>query len=324
MTLEVNFQYDVALSFAGEQRQYVDDVARELSSRGIRPFYDDYEKGTLWGKDLYEHLTDVYQHLCEYCVIFVSKEYAKKVWPNRERQSAQARALEDKGEYILPARFDDTPIPGLLDTVSYINLRETSPSQLSELIAGKLGKDVRRDYLPPTLDRLYERLGIADDYEAQNEVRSQAWSFFQVLRRMNEEERDAVVGLFRFGCPEDLPDDIHIDVDFLARCTGRSVASLERLLGAVSSLGLECSIREGDQHGSTMPGTPLGGYSHYFHLRWLDLRAWEGKTGKRIPEMVVASHMVSGATENYCEEHGKEFLDRLDFSQLASATATKE
>ena len=324
MTHEVNFQYDVALSFAGEQRQYVDDVARELSSRGVRPFYDDYEKGALWGKDLYEHLTEVYQHLCKYCVIFVSKEYAGKVWPSRERQSAQARALEEKGEYILPARFDDTPIPGLLDTVSYINLRETSPSQLSELIAGKLGKDTRRYYLPPTLDRLYERLAIEDDYEAQIEVSSIAWSFFQVLHRMNEEERDAVFGLFRFGCHEDLPNDIHIDVDYLARCTGRSVASLERLLGAISSLGFECSILKKAQHGSTMPGTPLGGYPHYFHLRWLDLRDRKGKTGEGIPEMVVANHMVSVATGDYCEEHGKEFLDRLDFSQLSVATASRE
>ena len=34
--------------------------------------------------------------------------------------------------------------------------------------------------------------------------------------------------------------------------------------------------------------------------------------------------MVVAATENYCEEHGGEFLDRLDFSQLATATATAE
>jgi hypothetical protein len=34
--------------------------------------------------------------------------------------------------------------------------------------------------------------------------------------------------------------------------------------------------------------------------------------------------MVAGATENYCEEHGAEFLDRLDFSQLASSTASRE
>ena len=67
------FEYDVGLSFAGEQREYVEQVADALTVRGIRVFYDDYEKGTLWGKDLYAHLTEVYQHWCEYCVIFISK-----------------------------------------------------------------------------------------------------------------------------------------------------------------------------------------------------------------------------------------------------------
>ena len=58
------FGYDVALSFAGEQRAYVEKVAAALRRRGHRPFYDDYEKASLWGKDLYEHLDCVYQKAC--------------------------------------------------------------------------------------------------------------------------------------------------------------------------------------------------------------------------------------------------------------------
>src|SRR5689334_12046341 len=51
-----DFPYDVALSFAGEQRPYVLRVAAALRRRGVRTFYDDYEKPEMWGKDLYEHL----------------------------------------------------------------------------------------------------------------------------------------------------------------------------------------------------------------------------------------------------------------------------
>jgi hypothetical protein len=40
--------YDVALSFAGENRAYVEKVAASLKDHGIRIFYDDYEKVTLW------------------------------------------------------------------------------------------------------------------------------------------------------------------------------------------------------------------------------------------------------------------------------------
>ena len=135
---ENDFEYDVCLSFAGEQRDYVEQVARELTSRGVRVFFDDYEKAELWGKDLHSHLDDIYQHLCRYCILFASKEYADKVWTSHERRSAQARALKEKQEYILPARFHDTPIPGLPDTVHYIDLRRTSPSELADLGLRKL------------------------------------------------------------------------------------------------------------------------------------------------------------------------------------------
>ncbi len=72
--------------------------------------------------------------------MFVSKEYASKVWTTAERRSALARALEEKKEYILPARFDNTEIPGLRPTIGYIDLREKSPEQLVQLILQKLGR----------------------------------------------------------------------------------------------------------------------------------------------------------------------------------------
>ncbi|MCL4535525.1 MAG: TIR domain-containing protein [Bacteroidetes bacterium] len=133
------FQYDVALSFAGEDREYVETVASILTRQGIRLFYDHYEQATLWGKDLYAHLQNVYQKQSHFTVMFVSEHYARKVWTNHERRSAQARAFSESQEYILPARFDDTEIPGLLPTIGYIDLRETSPDELANLIIEKLG-----------------------------------------------------------------------------------------------------------------------------------------------------------------------------------------
>ena len=53
--------YEVALSFAGEQRGYVEDVARALQSRGIIVFYDEFEKIALWGKHLAEEFQRIYE-----------------------------------------------------------------------------------------------------------------------------------------------------------------------------------------------------------------------------------------------------------------------
>ena len=42
------FRYDVCLSFAGEDRTYVKEVAGELTVRGVKVFYDEYERSELW------------------------------------------------------------------------------------------------------------------------------------------------------------------------------------------------------------------------------------------------------------------------------------
>ncbi|HUG70312.1 MAG TPA: TIR domain-containing protein [Pirellulaceae bacterium] len=134
--------YEIVLSFAGEDRVYVEEVADFLLSQGVDVFYDRNEEATLWGKDLAEHLDSVYRKSARFCVMFISKHYAEKIWPNHERRSALARALEERQEYILPARFDDTEIPGIRPTLGYIELSRKTPRELGTLILQKLGRHV--------------------------------------------------------------------------------------------------------------------------------------------------------------------------------------
>jgi hypothetical protein len=136
---EPTVRYDVALSFAGEDRGYVDEVAKSLAAKGIRVFYDQFEQVELWGKDLVAHLLDIYQNRARFCVIFVSQQYVEKPWPNHERRGAQARALYSQGEYLLPARFDDSVLPGLPSTTGYVDLRKLSPQEFAEIISKKIG-----------------------------------------------------------------------------------------------------------------------------------------------------------------------------------------
>lgn len=135
------YDYDVTLSFAGEDRGYVEQVAAALNALGIRVFYDRFEQVDLWGKDLYTHLDAVYRKRARYCVIFVSRHYAEKLWPNHERRSAQARAFEEKSEYILPIRFDASEVPGMLPTTGYIDATKEEPANIALLIANKTGLD---------------------------------------------------------------------------------------------------------------------------------------------------------------------------------------
>ncbi len=117
-------KYDIVLSFAGENREYVEKVAEFLEEHGVVVFYDKNEEATLWGKDLVEHFEGVYRNRGRFCVMFISHHYGAKMWPRHERKCALARAIEQRVEYVLPARFDDTEIPGLLPTIGYLVVPE--------------------------------------------------------------------------------------------------------------------------------------------------------------------------------------------------------
>ncbi len=131
-------KYDVALSFAGEDRQHAKALADLLKAGGYSCFYDENELESLWGKNLYDYLSSVYKDQARYCVMFLSKHYERKLWTNHERQMAQARAFQENREYILPVRLDDTEIPGIPPTVGYLDLRSITIEEVYEALVMKL------------------------------------------------------------------------------------------------------------------------------------------------------------------------------------------
>ncbi len=298
-------RYDVCLSYAGEDGEYVDAVAEELRGRNIRVFYDKYMEVQLWGTNLLDRFANVYQHSARFCVMFVSKHYRQKVWPNYEAASALARALEDK-EYILPVRFDDTEIPGLLPTIGYVDAKLKSPAQLASMIEEKTTLTKRENYYPPNPTSL--RLALEIDDEAANEA--ELWAahrFFTRLKLMTQEELRVVFLFFLNACPAELPDNLHVSQDLLSRVTGLTVDDLMRALRSISSLGFK--IRE-RAHGSIdeEPDNDM-----QFELQWHDMTV-EGVGNATA----IAAEMIDLVMASYCTDCGMDTLLRLDFSELGN------
>ena len=178
--MDVNEKYDVALSFAGEQREYVEEVAWGLMSLDITIFYDKVEKELIrtWGGHLVEEFHDVYENRAYYVAMFISKEYVEKAWTTHERRSALSGAIQNKTR-ILPVRFDDTPVPGLPTDLKYLPTRDYTPPQLALMIAKKLGRELLPEYNIHKIDernfanakRLVYRIELPDVYsEVQGRV----------------------------------------------------------------------------------------------------------------------------------------------------------
>lgn len=145
------FVYDVVLSFAGEDRKYVEKIAYLMRGRGIKVFYDKFEASKLLGKDLFQFLNDTYKNKARYCVVFVSSNYVKKKWTKHELKSAQARSFEVDEEYILPIYIEDVDVPGLNKTIGYLDIKEFSDEEIVNIIEEKLDNCIDKIKIYSTL-----------------------------------------------------------------------------------------------------------------------------------------------------------------------------
>ena len=120
------------------QREYVGQVAEALKARGVRCFYDADEQVRLWGTYLAEELPRIYARESAAVVVFISADYVGRDWTRLERRAAFSRAVAEAGVYVLPARFDDSELPGLLPDMVTVDLRRYTPEQFADLVVAKL------------------------------------------------------------------------------------------------------------------------------------------------------------------------------------------
>lgn len=136
----MKYYYDVVLSFAGEDREYVEECADILTALGIKVFYDSYEQDVLWGKDLYTFLADIYSNKARYAIVFISQHYVKKCWTKHEFKFINERMFNSETEYLLPFFLDDTKLCGIPETQGY--LTNKTPYEVAVMFAKKINKDI--------------------------------------------------------------------------------------------------------------------------------------------------------------------------------------
>jgi hypothetical protein len=134
-----DYEYDVAISFAGTQRPIAEVIAEGLRANGVKVFYDNFYPEQLWGKDLVAFFNEIYERRSRFCLILISSEYNERMWTIYERQSAQARALKEKGrEYILPIKVEDVDLPGMPSSIGYLSLKDRTPESVADLLIRKI------------------------------------------------------------------------------------------------------------------------------------------------------------------------------------------
>jgi len=153
-------RFDVAFSLAHEQYEYVDAVFKELKIIGphLNVFYyrDEGQEVKLWGRNMVEYLQAIYRDQSDHVIIFVSADYLKKRWARHEWRSVQEAILNREEEYLLPARFDNTKLPGLHETINYVDLSERTPEDFAKMIVTKISSNNGKGH--PVYEKINEYL----------------------------------------------------------------------------------------------------------------------------------------------------------------------
>jgi len=145
--LKNTYTYDVAISFAEEDRNAALALSQALELEGLKAYYYPDERTLGWGKNLEEQLSNIYAEQARYAIVLFSEHYFSehKIYTKIELAAIQKRMEEDADiVYMLPVRLHEglsvTEFPNL-DKLIFFKWNY-APSEIAQEINKLLGKEL--------------------------------------------------------------------------------------------------------------------------------------------------------------------------------------
>lgn len=133
----VTFKYDVAISVAGENRNYAGCLYKKLINSGLRVFYDAGCKDEVWGENVEAKIKQVYGREAMFCMPIISNAYLEGQWTLLEWSILQERAnsTADNLESVLPIVLENlvAEIP-----IGYIDARKDGIEVIAQNVLKKV------------------------------------------------------------------------------------------------------------------------------------------------------------------------------------------
>lgn len=141
---ELDTRYDFAFSFAGEDREYADALFGLLTAREFAVFYDKNEQHRILAENVADYLEPIYRSEATFVVLFVSLNYANRIWTKFEAEAFRERF---KDHVVVPIWFKGMP-RGFFDESAQVGSVEFDPSHnvatqlegIADLLTLKIGE----------------------------------------------------------------------------------------------------------------------------------------------------------------------------------------
>jgi len=140
-----DYEFEFALSFAGENRKLANLIAEQLEILDTSVFFDEFFENNYLGTAWHTQFQRVFGEQSRFVICLLDRHYMEKIWPTFERESFGPRLAEHS---VIPIFLDETPVPGMpRDTIGII---------FEELAVA--GKDLTNRVTDEIVFRLMEKL----------------------------------------------------------------------------------------------------------------------------------------------------------------------
>lgn len=165
--VELEHEYDFALSFAGEDRALADALNELLAADDYVVFYDLNEQARIIGEDVEAFLAPIYASDSRFVIAVLGRRYGEKRWTIFE--SEQFKERFDDGHVIpiwdkdaLPSRFDKTRNIGYLTFDSAADPHDEA-ARLVKVIKERHAQVMRETTGSPQIQLDIDSAVVADD-----------------------------------------------------------------------------------------------------------------------------------------------------------------
>lgn len=135
-----NHFFDVAVTFAGETREFVESIVLELEK--LIPhnniFYDNFYTSQLARPSLDILLQDIYRNRAKLVVVFLGEKYQEKKWCGLEFKSIREMIMEKEEKKIMYVRLDNGHVGGVFKIDGYIDGNKFTPNEIAKFIQERL------------------------------------------------------------------------------------------------------------------------------------------------------------------------------------------
>jgi hypothetical protein len=154
--VELDHEYDFALSFAGENREIAEALYHELDGDDYVAFYDKNEQHRILGEDLEAYLAPIYERGCRFVIAVLGPKYGEKRWTIFESERVKQRFGDGNVIPIweknsLPSAFDATRNIGYLTFDPEADPRDEA-RRLARVIEKKYDDVLVRTTGPPQIE----------------------------------------------------------------------------------------------------------------------------------------------------------------------------